>query len=268
MNAIEFRKVSFAYPRQPIFRQLDLAIARGDFVAVSGGNGAGKSTFLKLCVSRLAAADGDILIDGEPVKTYRDWRKIGYVPQNPLHDRYFPITVAEVVTMGRVAGLGFGGRLQSADRIAVRKAMRLTGIDGLQSQMIGNLSGGQQQRVMLARALAAEPSLLILDEPTAGIDSKGATGFFQLLRNLNQDAKITVLLGPAGRIGSGIPDRPCQYCSPRYCRFPRRVRLSGPSLWPESDRDYGPRTRRRAWGGADGPNHPLCPRLRGQIHLF
>lgn len=194
MNAVEFNRVSFAYPHHPIFTQLSLAIVKGDAVAIVGGNGSGKSTFLKLCVGQLVPDAGEIFICGQPVKQYQSWHKIGYVPQNPLRDRTFPITVAEIVAMGRVPGLGLGRWLRSADRAAIQNAMCLTGVDGLQSQMIGNLSGGQQQRVMVARALAAEPDMLLLDEPTAGIDVRGSEEFYRLLRQLNRDSGITVLL--------------------------------------------------------------------------
>lgn len=222
MNAIEFTDVSFAYPHQPIFRQLNLAIAMGDFVALAGRNGAGKSTFLKLCVRQLVPDSGDIFICGESVKTYRNWHKIGYVPQNPLRDRAFPITVAEVVAMGHVPGLGFGRRLRSSDQAAIRNALRLTGVEALQAKMLGNLSGGQQQRVMVARALAAEPDMLILDEPTAGIDARGAEEFYRLLQQLNQASGITVLLV------SHDLERVAVYAKTMLC-FDEGVKYQGPA---------------------------------------
>lgn len=194
MNAFEFENVSFAYPNHNVFSHLNLRIAVGDFVAIVGGNGAGKSTLLKLCVGALTPDCGQIRIFGLPVAAYRDWSKIGYVPQNPLRDKSFPITVEEIVAMGRIAGLGIGRRMRKGDRDIVTRALRLVGVDNLRSQMIGNLSGGQQQRVMVARALAAEPETLILDEPTAGIDAAGTEGIYSLLKSVNKDLGITVLL--------------------------------------------------------------------------
>lgn len=194
MNAFEFIDVSFAYPSHPIFDHLNLAIHAGDFVAVVGGNGAGKSTFIKLCVGALSPDTGEIRVYGDLLRTYQSWHKIGYVPQNPLRDRAFPITVAEIVSMGRIPGLPFGRSLRTSDREAIRQAMQLTGVESFQQQMIGNLSGGQQQRVMVARALAAEPETLILDEPTAGIDAKGSQEFYSLLQSLHVNSGITILL--------------------------------------------------------------------------
>lgn len=194
MNAFEFSNVSFAYPCHPIFTNLNLAIESGDFVAVVGGNGAGKSTFLKLCVGALSPDAGEIRIHGDLLQSFQNWHKIGYVPQNPLRDRAFPITVSEVISMGRIPGLPFGRSLNAADREAIQKAIVLTGVEGFQHKLIGNLSGGQQQRVMVARALAAAPETLILDEPTAGIDAKGSQEFYELLQKLNHTSHITILL--------------------------------------------------------------------------
>lgn len=194
MNAFEFEDVSFSYPHHTVFSHLNLTIAQGDFVAIVGGNGSGKSTLLKLCVGALKPDCGQIKLFGQSIEAYRDWRKIGYVPQNPLRDKSFPITVEEVVAMGRVASLGLGRRMRSADHGIVTRAMQSTGVESLRSQMIGNLSGGQQQRVMVARALAAEPKTLILDEPTAGIDTAGTEEFYFLLHSLNENTGITILL--------------------------------------------------------------------------
>ncbi|MDR3589102.1 MAG: metal ABC transporter ATP-binding protein [Negativicutes bacterium] len=194
MNAFEFENVSFAYSDHNVFTHINLKMAAGDFVAVVGGNGAGKSTLLKLCVGTLQPDCGQVRIFGQPMAAFREWYKVGYVPQNPLRDRAFPATVGEIVAMGRVARLGVGRRLGQADHEIVARAMELVGVGSLRSRMIGLLSGGQQQRVMVARALAAEPEVLILDEPTAGVDAKGAEEFYALLRGLHKDSGITVLI--------------------------------------------------------------------------
>ncbi len=193
MNAFELENVSFTYSDHNVFTHINLKVAAGDFVAVVGGNGAGKSTLLKLCVGALRPDCGQVRIFGQPVASYRQWYRVGYVPQNPLRDRTFPTTVEEIVAMGRVARLGIGRRLGQADRETIIRAMDLVGVGSLRSRMIGLLSGGQQQRVMVARALAAEPEVLILDEPTAGVDAKGSEEFYALLRSLYKDSGITVL---------------------------------------------------------------------------
>lgn len=194
MNAFEFEHVSFTYSDHNVFTHLNLKIAAGDFVAVVGGNGSGKSTLLKLCVGALKPDCGQVKIFGQPITSYRDWYKVGYVPQNPLRDKSFPATVEEIVAMGRVARLGIGGRLKQTDQEMITEAIQVVGMSSMGSQMIGQLSGGQQQRVMVARALAAEPEVLILDEPTAGIDAKGSEEFYSLLQILQKDSGITVLL--------------------------------------------------------------------------
>jgi zinc transport system ATP-binding protein len=194
MNAFEFDHVSFAYSDHNVFTHLNLKIAAGDFVAIVGGNGSGKSTLLKLCVGDLKPDCGQVRIFGQPLASYREWHKIGYVPQNPLRDRSFPTTVEEIVAMGRVACLGVGRRLRQADREIVANAIEAVGLSQLRLRMIGQLSGGQQQRVMVARALAAEPKVLILDEPTAGVDAQRAEEFYTLLQNLQKDSEITIML--------------------------------------------------------------------------
>jgi len=194
MNAFEFENVSFAYSDHNVFTHINLKIAAGDFVAIVGGNGAGKSTLLKLCVGSLKPDCGQVKIFGQPVASYREWYKVGYVPQNPLRDKSFPTTVEEIVAMGRVARLGIGRRLGQADRDMIVRAMNLVGMGNMRSKIIGQLSGGQQQRVMVARALAAEPEVLILDEPTAGVDTTGSEEFYALLQSLHKDSGITVLI--------------------------------------------------------------------------
>jgi len=194
MNAFEFEDVSFAYPHHEVFTSLNLTVGQGDFVAIVGGNGSGKSTFLKLCVGILKPTGGQIRIFGQPAASFSAWSKVGYVPQNPLRDKSFPITVEEVVAMGRVASLGIGRRIGPADRAIIVDSLKKVGVEGFRTQVIGNLSGGQQQRVMVARALAAQPDVLILDEPTAGIDAQGTEEFYSLLQTLNREAGITVLL--------------------------------------------------------------------------
>lgn len=194
MNVFELDKISFAYPHHNVFSEFNLTIAKGDFKAIVGGNGSGKSTFLKLCVGALKPEAGQIRVFGQRMEAFREWHKIGYVPQNPLREKSFPIMVEEVVALGRVAKRGIGRRLKAEDYAAVTKALQLVGAEAFRKKIIGNLSGGQQQRVMIARALAAQPEVLILDEPTAGIDALGTEEFYSLLRELNETEQITIVL--------------------------------------------------------------------------
>lgn len=194
MYAFELENLMFAYSHNVVLEHFDFKVALGDFVAMIGPNGAGKSTVLKLCVGLLKPTAGQVRILGEPVDQFRNWRHVAYVPQNPLRERSFPVTVAEAVAMGRVAALGMGRDLKRADREIVDHSLELVGMYEHRGDMIGRLSGGQQQRVMLARALAAQASILVLDEPTTGIDSTATDVIYALLQEQNTSLRTTVLV--------------------------------------------------------------------------
>lgn len=194
MYAFEFENVSFAYPGNTVLEHFMFKVNKGDFTAVVGPNGAGKSTLLKLCVGLLSPMEGQIKVLGEPIHQFKKWVKIGYVPQNALRDRNFPVTAEEVVSMGRVALAGIGKGLNKADRDRVEDSLKLVGMLDKRQSMIGELSGGQQQRVLIARALASDPEIMILDEPTAGVDSKAKESIYKLLKELNRDLGVTILI--------------------------------------------------------------------------
>ena len=194
MYAFELEDVMFAYSHNVILEHFAFKVTQGDFVAMIGPNGAGKSTVLKLCVGLLKPTAGEIRILGEPVDQFRNWKQVAYVPQNPLRERSFPVTVAEVAAMGRVAALGMGRDLKKADREIVNHSLELVSMYAQRQDMIGRLSGGQQQRVMLARALAAQASVLVLDEPTTGIDSTATEAIYTLLQEQNTSLGTTILV--------------------------------------------------------------------------
>ncbi|MEN6567379.1 MAG: ABC transporter ATP-binding protein [Veillonellales bacterium] len=194
MYAFELEDVMFAYPNNLVLEQFDFKVTLGDFVSMIGPNGAGKSTVLKLCVGLLKPTSGQVKILGEPVDQFRNWKHVAYVPQNPLRERSFPVTVTEVVAMGRVAARGMGRDLKRADREIVDHSLELVGMYEHKREMIGRLSGGQQQRIMLARALAAQASILVLDEPTTGIDSMATDAIYSLLQEQNTSSGTTILV--------------------------------------------------------------------------
>jgi zinc transport system ATP-binding protein len=194
MYAVEFEKVSFAYAKEKILEHMIFRVTSGDFVALVGPNGAGKSTLIKLCVGLLTPTCGQIRVFGEPVVNSSSKLNIGYVPQNSLKDRSFPVTVEEVVAMGRVRALGMGRYLRKSDNKIVEDSLNLVEIGNLRKKIIGELSGGQQQRVLLARALATQPKLLVLDEPTAGVDTNAKENIYRHLKELNQNLGITILM--------------------------------------------------------------------------
>lgn len=194
VNALELKKVSFAYSNQMVFDKLEFKVPAGDFVALVGPNGAGKSTLLRLSVGLLRPVAGSVEVFGRPLTNNVIGNQVGYVPQHPLDARSFPVTVEEVVAMGRVAGLGFGKRFNAADRKMIDEVLQITDTQAIRHRLIGQLSGGQQQRVLIARALVSQPKILILDEPTSGVDTAAKEGIYSLLRMLNQEQQVTIII--------------------------------------------------------------------------
>jgi zinc transport system ATP-binding protein len=193
--AVQVEDVSFAYEDGvPVLQDLSLSVCAGEFTALVGPNGAGKSTLLKIMLGLLAPQRGRVVLFGQEIRHFKDWGRIGYVPQKPDHlNPHFPATVEEVVTLGRVARLGLFNWPGKADRDKVERAMELVGIGHLRHRMTGLLSGGQQQRVAIARSLAAEPDLLLLDEPTAGVDAETQARFYTLLKRLNEELHVALV---------------------------------------------------------------------------
>jgi zinc transport system ATP-binding protein len=192
---IQVEHVSFAYEDGvPVLDDLSLTVRTGEFMAVVGPNGAGKSTLLKIMLGLLEPQQGRVLIFGQDIRRFKDWWRIGYVAQRPEQfNPHFPATVEEVVMLGRVARMGLFRWPGKEDREQVRHALDLVGMASVRHKMIGQLSGGQQQRVYIARALAAQPALLILDEPTAGVDAESQSRFYNLLEDLNIDLGVALV---------------------------------------------------------------------------
>lgn len=155
---------------RPILRAVDLVVEPGEVVAVLGANGSGKSTLVKASVGLLPLATGEVRLFGEPVDRFTAWQRLGYVPQRSTITQGVPATVGEVVAAGRLARRRPFRPARAADRRAVRDALETVGLADRVHQQVATLSGGQQQRVLMARTLAGEPDLLVLDEPNAGVD--------------------------------------------------------------------------------------------------
>jgi zinc transport system ATP-binding protein len=188
--AVEMRDVWFSYNGRPVLHEVNLEIGRRELVCMVGANGSGKTTLVKLLLGLLAPDRGRVSVLGSRPQDARS--RVGYTPQEAHFDARFPVTVADVAMMGCVGrswGLGIHGR---ADRRAARQALEEVGLWDLRRRPFAELSGGQRQRVLIARALAAQPELLILDEPTAGLDIAVEAGFYELLRRLAQ--RLTVVL--------------------------------------------------------------------------
>jgi ABC-type Mn2+/Zn2+ transport system ATPase subunit len=183
--------VTVAYNGHLALHDVTLQVPRGARVAVVGPNGAGKSTLFKALVGLLPLRQGRILIHGKPLGHHHD--EVAYVPQREEIDWRFPVTVADVVMMGRYGRLGWFGRPGNHDRAVVRRSLEQMGIDDLAQHAIGELSGGQQQRVFLARALAQEPHILLMDEPFTGVDLFAREASLALLDQLQAQA-VTVMV--------------------------------------------------------------------------
>ena len=192
---IEFQNVTFSFGSRIALQHVSATIHKGDYVGLIGPNGAGKTTLIKVLLGLLKPSSGTVRLFGQDIKTFKEWHKIGYVPQKATSfDATFPATVKEVVAMGRFSLAGIGHPLDANDRERIDHTLRLTGLEKLADRRIGELSGGQQQKVFIARALASEPELLILDEPTTGVDAKSQHDFYHFLHGLNTLHNLTLIL--------------------------------------------------------------------------
>jgi len=219
---VELSGVTFGYAATPVVEDVSLTVDDGEYVAVVGPNGSGKSTLMRLMLGLLGPDSGTARLFGEDAARFDDGERVGYVAQQASAAKDMPITVREVVKMGRFPYVGahrlsdgdetvggglfddpvgtarraanaVSGRLTAADWAIVDDALATVGMRAFSDRRIGQLSGGQRQRVFIARALAGEADLLVLDEPTVGVDAESVDAFYDLLSALN-DAGITVIL--------------------------------------------------------------------------
>ncbi len=189
---VHLRSASVAYDGRTVLHDVDVRVDAGEVVAVLGANGSGKSTLVKAVVGLLPLATGTLELFGTPRERFSDWTRLGYVPQRAGAATGVPATVREVVATGRLALSPFR-RPRAADRRAVERALEVVGLSSRADDSVGTLSGGQQQRVLIARALTCEPDLLVLDEPTAGVDLASQTALASTLTGL-VGAGTTILL--------------------------------------------------------------------------
>jgi ABC-type Mn2+/Zn2+ transport system ATPase subunit len=183
---LAFFDTSLGYGGVPVLQHLSFHICRGEFLGIVGPNGSGKTTILRAILGLVKPLHGTIQRSATPV--------IGYVPQREHIDTIMPVTAFEVALMGRAGRLSAFGRESRRDREVARQALARVGVAHLESRLFRDLSGGQQQRVLIARALAAEPELLVLDEPTTGMDLASEYRIVELIRNLNRESGLTVIL--------------------------------------------------------------------------
>jgi zinc transport system ATP-binding protein len=218
------------FERRLVLRGVDLAVRPGEVVAVMGANGSGKSTLVRALLGLVPLSAGRTEVYGMPPAKFRDWKRIGYVPQRLSIGGGVPATVREIVASGRIARQSRLRPSSAADRLAVDQALRAVGMADRARDPAQELSGGQQQRVLIARALAGEPDALVMDEPTAGVDARSQETLAGTLRELVEQGRTVVLvaheLGPleplitrsvvmeAGRIvHEGVPPVPQGDCA-------------------------------------------------------
>ena len=188
---IETQNLSFAYNNQAVLKDVSLTIKQGEFLALIGPNGGGKTTLLKLILGLLDADKGTIRVFGHPPR--KASHRIGYVPQDVHINKHFPVTAMDVALMGRLtSGKGWAHHSKE-DRGAAQNALETVGMGDFIQRRIGRLSGGQRQRVFIARALATDPDVLLLDEPTASIDPQGQSDFYTLIKDLNETVTIVLV---------------------------------------------------------------------------
>ena len=188
--AIDVHDLTVAYHRKPVLWDVDVSIPDARLVAIIGPNGAGKSTLLKAMLGLVPITTGQVRVFGEPIARVRT--RVAYVPQRETVDWDFPVRAREVVLMGRYGRLGWLRRPRRPDHDAVERALAQVGMTELAERQISELSGGQQQRVFLARALAQEADLYMMDEPFAGVDATTEKAIIEVLRSL-RDAGRTVV---------------------------------------------------------------------------
>lgn len=192
---LSLENVTFSYNNKTIVKEIDFSISQGAFVGLVGPNGGGKTTLIKMILGLLKPDEGTIKLFNQPINEFTDWSKIGFVSQKAnTFNKGFPATVFEVVAMGLTARIGYFKFFTKKHRQQVITAIKQVGMEDYVHENIGNLSGGQQQRVFIARALVSQPKLIILDEPTVGIDVTNVERFYQLLVKLQQEQQITLLL--------------------------------------------------------------------------
>jgi zinc transport system ATP-binding protein len=192
---IDVRGLGFQYQSVEVLMDISFEIAAGDYVGLVGPNGSGKTTLIRALLGLVRPMTGKVALFGQALEVFQDWYKVGYLPQKAsAFNPHFPATVREVVSLGLIARKPFPKRLGQDDRRAVDRALDRLDITNIGQKLIGELSGGQQQRVLIARAIVGDPELIILDEPSAALDPESREHFFNILRNLNQSSRVTMIL--------------------------------------------------------------------------
>ena len=204
---IQCTDMEFAFSSRPLLKKVNISVPEGDFVCVVGPNGSGKTTLLKLALGLRKPQNGKIEVFGQA--PHRNRGRIGYVPQHPRLDPLFPVSALDVALMGRLGKTSPFGLWRGSDRKAATKALDEVGLADRRDDHFASLSGGQKQRVLIARALAGQPDLLLLDEPTAGLDAHVEEDFYRLLQELNKQRTIVLVSHDLGFVSGFVKSVIC-----------------------------------------------------------
>lgn len=194
-TVIALENVYFSYGREYILEDVNMKVKPGEYVGIIGTNGAGKSTLIKIMLGELNVNEGKVFLMDNPINKFKSWGQVGYVPQVGFTNAAnFPANVSEVVMSNLYSQVGLFRWHRKVHRDKVNDALEKVGMEKYKKSRLEELSGGQQQRIMIARALVSEPKLLLLDEPTTGIDQKSEENLYSLLEELNKDGIAIVII--------------------------------------------------------------------------
>lgn len=206
--AVELKNVSVKYDNLDALKNISLKVPKGSFLGIIGPNGGGKTTLLKVVLGLIEPFEGEVKIFGRPLE--QSLNKIGYVPQISNFDRSFPISVLDVVLMARLGGrVKFFHQYEKEDIEKAEAVLEKMNLLQLKDRQIGKLSGGQLQRVLIARGLAVEPEILLLDEPTANVDASSTSQIYELLKELNKEKTIVVVTHDMAAVSSYFDSLAC-----------------------------------------------------------
>jgi len=191
---IEVQNLNFSYNGNSVLENVSFSVKDGEYLGIIGPNGGGKTTLIKIILGLLKPDTGSVKIFGKDIKTFKERALIGYVPQRISQSiPQFPATVEEIVRSGRTARVGLFKRFSEQDKIAIEKAMETADVVKHRARLINELSGGERQRVFIARSLAGEPKMLILDEPSVGVDIAAQEKFYTFIEDLNQNHGLAII---------------------------------------------------------------------------